>query len=190
MKTVLVVEDDFDTLHPLSELLRLSGYDSIPVSDVDRALTLAAQRSPDLIITDLVLPGKNGLEFIRALRSTNATRKTPIMVISGCERRLLQEALSAGANLYLEKPINVDKLWGAIDSLVRVKISDDERPQQPEAADNPMADEIDQLVEGIRQSSSPMERETYINQLKQRVLEMRKPPIRTSTNGNIKQAGG
>src|ERR1044071_9763131 len=68
-KTVQVVEDDFDTLHPLAELLRLKGYTVITASDAEQALQIARKQKPDLIITDIVLPGKSGLHFITAVRS-------------------------------------------------------------------------------------------------------------------------
>ena len=58
MRTVLVVEDDFDTLHPLAELLRLKGYTVSTATEAEQGLAVARQQRPNLIITDIALPGK------------------------------------------------------------------------------------------------------------------------------------
>ncbi|HWP43272.1 MAG TPA: response regulator, partial [Blastocatellia bacterium] len=110
-KTVLVVEDDFDTQHPMAELLRLKGYSVLTASDAERALELAREWRPDLIITDIVLPGKSGLHFISVVRNDSLIKSTPILVISGCGPMILVEAESAGADYCLEKPINIDQFW-------------------------------------------------------------------------------
>ncbi|MGH9760462.1 MAG: response regulator [Blastocatellia bacterium] len=171
MKMVLVVEDDFDTLHPLSELLRLKGYDTVTASDVDRALSLACARRPDLILTDIALPGKNGLQFIAAVRREQAIRETPIIVISGCGPVLLIEASTAGADVCLEKPINLERLWQAFDLLLHTNGAD--RPERElEHAGGKIASEIDRLVDDLRRSTSKDEREEYLKRLKTRILEL------------------
>src|SRR6185369_1070794 len=116
-RRVLVVEDDFDTLHPLAELLRLRGYDVSTASEAEQGLDVARQFNPDLIITDIALPGKSGLHFIGAVRKDEQIRSTPIIVISGCGPMIMVEAEAAGANCCLEKPISIDLFWGAIDQI-------------------------------------------------------------------------
>jgi DNA-binding response OmpR family regulator len=171
MKTVLVVEDDFDTLHPLSELLRLKGYDTITASEVDRAISLARARKPDLILTDIALPGKNGLQFIAAVRRDDTIRQTPIIVISGCGPVLLVEAATAGADICLEKPISIDRLWHAFEVLLHPKESETPEPELDNLGGQ-IASEIDRLVEDLRRSSSKDEREEYLKRLKNRILEL------------------
>ena len=81
-KTVLVVEDDFDTQHPLAEILQLKGYVVATASDAERAFAAARAKRPDLIITDLMLPGKSGLDLITNVRKDPAIKSIPIVVLS------------------------------------------------------------------------------------------------------------
>src|SRR5262245_55405094 len=117
MRTVLVVEDDFDTLHPLAELLRLKGYTVDTASEAEHGLAVARQKRPNLIITDIALPGRSGLHFITRVRKDPLIKSTPIIVISGCGPMILVEAEAAGANCCLQKPINIDLLWSAIEQV-------------------------------------------------------------------------
>src|SRR5215472_4769317 len=168
MKTVLVVEDDFDTLFPLSELLRLRGYATISASEAEPALELARKRRPDLIITDIALPGASGLQLILKVREDSAIKATPIIVISGCGATVLVEAARAGADCCLEKPINIDNMWAAIGGVfgdrrdpLRERRMDEQEP------DKTIALEIDNLVESLRRSSSRDERDLYLKRLKE-----------------------
>jgi DNA-binding response OmpR family regulator len=172
-KTVQVVEDDFDTLYPLAELLRLKGYTVITASDAEQGLLIARERRPDLIITDIVLPGKSGLHFITAVRNDEVIKSTPIIVISGCGPMILVEAEGIGADLCLEKPINIEVFWAAIDQVFgatgekeiakSVAVTDDGRA---------LANEIDHLVEKLRDCTNKGERADVLKRLKERILEI------------------
>ncbi|HEX5735432.1 MAG TPA: response regulator [Blastocatellia bacterium] len=173
-RMVLVVEDDFDTLNPLAELLRLKGYNVITASDAERGLKTAREQFPDLIITDIVLPGKSGLHFITAIRSDEALKLTPIIVISGCGPMILVEAESAGADFCLEKPIRIDNFWAAIDAIF-AKSQESEINKVIEPRDEPgpaPAYEIDRLVEELRHCSSKDQREGVLKQLKEQILRL------------------
>jgi DNA-binding response OmpR family regulator len=174
MTTVLVVEDDFDTLFPLSELLRLRGYATISASEAGPALELARKRRPDLIITDIALPGASGLQLIGKVRADDALRKTPIIVISGCSPTVLLEAARAGADCCLEKPINIDNLWTAIGGALadHRDPAADRRAEAQDEPDRAIAIEIDRLVENLRGSSSGEERDIYLKRLKERILQL------------------
>lgn len=174
MRTILVVEDDFDTLYPLAELLRLKGHTAITASNAEQALRTAREAKPDLIITDIVLPGKSGLQFIAAVRNDMGLNTIPIMVISGCGPMILVEAETIGANICLEKPINIELFWNALQGLLESKPG----PEVAEAAGSDVVDrrtaaaEIDRLVEQLRYCSSKQEREDMLKKLKQCILEM------------------
>lgn len=173
MRTVLVVEDDFDTLHPLAELLRLKGFTVSTATEAEQGLKVARQERPDLIITDIALPGKSGLHFIGAVRRDDHIRSTPIIVISGCGPMIMVEAEAAGANCCLEKPISIDLFWSAIGQVFGA--SPDEGPQPLDWSDDPgrlLAGEIDGLVESLRNCSTRTEREDVLKRLKERILKL------------------
>jgi DNA-binding response OmpR family regulator len=172
-KTVQVVEDDFDTLYPLAELLRIKGYAVITASDAEQALNMARAQKPDLIITDIVLPGKSGLHFITAVRSDKVIKSTPIIVISGCGPMILVEAEGIGADFCLEKPINIEVFWAAIDQV----FGDHRESDMPKSTGLPddgrtLAYEIDKLVEKLRDCNTKGEREDVLRRLKERILEI------------------
>jgi DNA-binding response OmpR family regulator len=172
-KTVLVVEDDFDTLYPLAELLRLKGYTAITASDAEKALTIARSTKPDLIITDIVLPGKSGLHFIMNVRNDQMIQSTPIIVISGCGPMILVEAEGAGADCCLEKPISIELFWAAIEQVFGVNRNAYNVKSNGSSDDDgrALASEIDRLVEKLRDCSSKGEREEILKRLKSRILE-------------------
>jgi len=174
MRTVLVVEDDFDTLHPLAELLRLKGYTVSTATEAEQGLAVARQHPPDLIITDIALPGRSGLHFIGTVRKDDQLKSIPIIVISGCGPTIMVEAEAAGANCCLEKPISIDLFWSAID---RVFGSSFERevPKPTDWNEDPtraLAGEIDGLVENLRHCKTKTEREEVLKRLKERILQL------------------
>src|SRR5712692_6053496 len=174
MRTVLIVEDDFDTLHPLAELLRLKRYEVSTAPEAEQGLTVARLQRPDLIITDIALPGKSGLHFISAVRSDEQIKSTPIIVISGCGPMILVEAEAAGANCCLEKPISIDLFWAAIDQVFGAG-PERESPQPTdwrEDSGRALAGEIDGLVETLRHCTTKTEREEVLKRLKERILKL------------------
>jgi PAS domain S-box-containing protein len=107
---ILVVEDDAKMRRVL-ELL-LSGHWTVETAaDARAALTIARERPPDLVLTDLRLPGMDGFDFLRQLRTEAGTRTLPVIVISGLtEEADRLKALEAGANDYLIKPFSEREL--------------------------------------------------------------------------------
>ncbi len=174
MRTVLIVEDDFDTLHPLAELLRLKGYSVSTATEAQQGLTVARHHPPDLIITDIALPGPSGLHFIGQVRRDRQLRSTPIIVISGCGPMILVEAEAAGANCCLEKPINIDLFWSAIDQIFGGAI-EAEAPKETDLREDhgrALAGEIDSLVETLRHCATKNEREEVLKRLKERIRKL------------------
>jgi DNA-binding response OmpR family regulator len=169
MKSILVVEDDFDTLHPLAELLSIKGYKAYTASEGAEALRIAEKLKPDLVITDIVLPGVSGLQLIRRIRASKDIAATPIMVISGCEVSVLREAAQAGATVCLEKPIHPDQFWAAFEKMI---LSDANEGWEPPVDCQP-AREIEWLIQQVRSSNSEKEREHYLFRLKSRILRAR-----------------
>jgi signal transduction histidine kinase/CheY-like chemotaxis protein len=109
--TVLVVDDN-DTNRQLAQtLLERRGYRVISADDGDRAVKLALDERPSLILMDLAMPGKDGYSAARELRASPSTARIPIVALtalamSGDEQR----AYAAGIDAYITKPIDRDKL--------------------------------------------------------------------------------
>jgi two-component system, OmpR family, KDP operon response regulator KdpE len=105
---VLVVDDEPQILRGLGTNLRARGYEVETAPDGERALEVAARRRPDVVILDLGLPGIDGVEVIRGLRSWT---QIPIIVLSARDQeRDKVEALDAGADDYVSKPFGMDEL--------------------------------------------------------------------------------
>lgn len=118
---VLLVEDDRDTREMYSEFLSHSGLRVAEAPSGRRALETAREQPPDVVVTDIAMPGMDGLELSRRLRSSASTREVPIIAVSGnaCER-----AREAGANVVLEKPCPPDYLLHVIEGVLEKPRSD------------------------------------------------------------------
>ncbi len=113
--TVLVVDDEPAFCFAMSEILRLSGHEVQQAHSVSEALGILTGLTPDLILTDIMMPGSDGLSFIRYLRSRPTWAHIPTIAVSA--KALVQDreaACAAGANGYLAKPFSAQELQAAI----------------------------------------------------------------------------
>lgn len=124
---VLVVDDNADMALLLQELLARRGYDVITASNVERAEAEIQQEHPDLILSDVVMPGKSGYEFCRDLKDNPATRLIPFVLITGLsDRDDKVRGIEAGADDFLNKPIFPEELFARVKSLIKLKEFTDE----------------------------------------------------------------
>lgn len=114
MAKILVVDDEQLTVEMLSTFLKLIGHQAIPALSARQTWDKLAYEEPDLVLLDIMLPDDNGLEICRKLRLNEATRNTPIIMISAHFPPMTAEATNAGANGYLTKPIKMDALKAAL----------------------------------------------------------------------------
>src|SRR5690606_3537093 len=111
--SVLVVDDHASARRSVADILAHLGYDTVCCASAAEALALGQQRSFDCILTDLQMPGMNGLEFIRQLQQRNID--TPIVMITAhASIDTAVEAMRHGAFDYLEKPIRLAQLEDCI----------------------------------------------------------------------------
>ncbi len=111
---VLVVDDDATGREGLDRLLRIGGFDVDAAADAREALELAARTAPDIVVTDLRMPGMGGVELLLALRARGCD--SPVIVATACDEVApAVAAIRAGATDYLTKPIDADALFLAID---------------------------------------------------------------------------
>ncbi len=116
-RTVLVVEDDDSLQDVLTYNLKKRGYRVVQAFDGDRALELAREREPDLIVLDIMLPGLDGLEVCRIVRREMAT---PILILTARDQELDKVGgLELGADDYMTKPFSIRELIARVGALIR-----------------------------------------------------------------------
>ena len=117
---ILVVDDNTDLLGMLNEALDEFGYDVEFTHDGNEATKLFHEFKPDIVLTDIVMPGVDGIELLLNLRKTNSDIK--IMAMSGGNRGHAQTYLhmadKLGANKIIKKPFEISELLKQLDSLV------------------------------------------------------------------------
>jgi two-component system KDP operon response regulator KdpE len=123
---VLVVDDEAQILRALRRALTARGYDVVTAADGEDALVEAEASVPDLVVLDLNLPGIDGLEVCRRLRTWT---QVPILVLSVREDEAGKvRALDLGADDYLTKPFGVEELLARVRALLRRSRSEHEEP--------------------------------------------------------------
>ena len=104
-KKILVVEDNRDARDLIESILRLERFDVVHAEDGQQGLEQARTESPDLIITDLSMPRLPGVEMIKKLRATSQFKNTPILAITSHGMEKAMEAMKAGADRALARPV-------------------------------------------------------------------------------------
>ena len=128
MTRVLVVDDDATTLASLSRAFRLAGYEAVVCDNAARAITLLRTERFDIVVSDVVMPGKDGLSMLQDLRDLGVG--TPIVMVSGqATVDMAVRATKLGAVDFLEKPITTDKLLVTIENALRLVRLEEENRQ-------------------------------------------------------------
>jgi putative two-component system response regulator len=110
----------------LAALVRGLGYDPVPVADGGAALAAVATARPDLLLSDIAMPGLTGLEVCRRLKADPATRLIPVILITGLGDEYKIEGIEAGADDFLGKPFSPAELRARMRALLRMKAFTDE----------------------------------------------------------------
>jgi two-component system, chemotaxis family, response regulator PixH len=117
--TILVVEDSPSELELMSHYLKESGYNVIKATGAKEALEKALLEKPDVIVTDVVMPGMSGFELCRYLKKDPNTQKVPIVICSSKNQEIDRLwAMRQGADAYVTKPYTREQLLRAIKSVV------------------------------------------------------------------------
>jgi two-component system, chemotaxis family, response regulator PixH len=119
MKTVLVVDDLQAQLNLISGYLQQEGFKVVTAENGDEALAKASAQSPDLVITDLVMPKMSGLEFCRALKKNPETANIPVIACTTKDRDIDKKwAKKQGVVAYLVKPFTKEEMINAVKNSV------------------------------------------------------------------------
>jgi DNA-binding response OmpR family regulator len=120
MERVLIVDDDPDIQRLVSYNLQIAGFDPVTAASGRKALEIIAERPPDLIILDLMLPDVDGNEVCRSVRTMGRTRRIPILMLTARSEeadRVL--GFELGADDYVTKPFSPRELVLRVKSLLR-----------------------------------------------------------------------
>ena len=125
MSHILLVDDDANTLASLARAFRLAGHEATVCDQAARALELAKTQRFDVILSDVVMPGKDGLTLLAELKAAGV--ETPVVMISGqANVEMAVRATRLGALDFLEKPLSTDKLLLTVETAVKLTRLEDE----------------------------------------------------------------
>jgi CheY-like chemotaxis protein len=109
-KTILVVEDYDDARHLIKVMLQMLGYRVIEATDGREAIECVQRERPDLILMDLALPMMDGVTATKLIREMDGISEVPVVCVTAHSEKYRHEALEAGANQVVRKPIDMDDL--------------------------------------------------------------------------------
>ncbi len=122
---LLIIDDDANTLASLARAFRLAGYEATVCDDAARALELVAAERFDLILSDVVMPRKNGLSLLEDLKRLEVA--APVVMVSGqATVEMAVRATRLGAVDFLEKPLSTDKLLLTVENTLKLSRLEEE----------------------------------------------------------------
>lgn len=118
-KKILVVEDDRVSLKLVRDVLQANGYETEEATNGEEAVAKAAELRPDLIVMDIRLPGIDGLEATRRLKSDPSTAAIPVVAVTA-QAMPEDEAriMAAGCQAYLPKPLRFTEFVSVVEGLL------------------------------------------------------------------------
>lgn len=109
-KTILVVDDFEDTQVFMKFLLEKLGFEVLQARDGWKAVESVKRRIPDLILMDMAMPLVNGIGATKLIRQLKEASEIPIIAFTASGQFIQQQAIDAGCNDFIEKPVDIDKL--------------------------------------------------------------------------------
>lgn len=129
-ETILIVEDEKDIVKMLEYNLKKEGFKTLSNRDGESAITSAVKEHPDLIILDLMLPGIDGLDVCKTLKSDNKTASIPIIMLTAKSQESDKiVGLEIGADDYITKPFSPRELVARIKAVLRRAKEKDKSPE-------------------------------------------------------------
>lgn len=119
MKSVLVVDDEPNIVLSLEFLMKQAGYEVRVARDGEAALAAFRDRAPDLVLLDVMMPGKGGYELCQTIRSNPAWDRTKVVMLTAKIREVEREkGIALGADEYVTKPFSTRELVDTVRRLV------------------------------------------------------------------------
>ncbi len=121
-KTILVIDDSTTNIVLLQAVLNNKGYIIETALNVKDAYSIMNRKMPDLILLDLLMPRINGYEFLKEIKANEKTCNIPIIVVSALtDQENIQRSMSLGADEFITKPVDIQKLLEMVDSVFKNK---------------------------------------------------------------------
>lgn len=128
---IMIIEDDPDICEILEYNLQQEGFDTEKFHDGQKALDAVLKDPPDLILLDLMLPGRNGLEIARIIRKDEQTFNIPIIMITARSEEMdLLQGLEQGADDYITKPFRPKEVTARVKAMLRRHHRDEDKIYQ------------------------------------------------------------
>jgi adenylate cyclase len=124
---ILVVDDQRANVEMMAGVLRARGYDVLTAQDGEAALEHVRAGHPDVVVSDILMPGMDGYEMCRRLRADAATALLPVVLVTSLDAQGERiKGLEVGADDFISKPVNWEELFARVKALLRVKSLQDE----------------------------------------------------------------
>ena len=151
-QTILIVDDEAINLKLVKAYLLKEGYHFITASDGEEALTVVNDTIPDLILLDVMMPGFDGFEVCRRLKSKKRFQKIPIIMVTALtETEHKIKAMEVGADDFISKPLDRIELLIRAKSLLRIKSDHDDlqRSYHERSQTNDRIKKLEIVIEGL-----------------------------------------
>ena len=118
--TILIVEDSLSEMELMSHYLRESGFLVLNATGAKQGLEVALEQKPNVILTDVVMPGMSGFELCRSLKKNPVTQKIPIIICTSQNEEIDRLwGMKQGADAYITKPFSREQLIQSVKSISR-----------------------------------------------------------------------
>jgi PleD family two-component response regulator len=118
-KTILAVDDDPFILKVVEKFLTIKGYKVVGMTDPEKAYFWAEENKPDLVISDVAMPGVDGFTLIRNLRANKETQHIPLVMLTASDKVSdVEKGFASGARAYILKPIDWERAWAKLQPLL------------------------------------------------------------------------
>ena len=156
---MLVVDDEDRNRKLLQAMLEAEGYVVLEAADGARALEIARQSPPDIVLLDIMMPGLDGYDVARALKAAETTRSVPVVMVTALDDRdSLLRGLEAGAEEFVTKPVDRNELRIRVRNLLRLKEFSDFLADHNLILESRVKERTRQLAASYRQTIATMTR--------------------------------
>jgi class 3 adenylate cyclase len=142
---ILVVDDHPPNIKLLGAILEPRGYTVLPAASGADALALVADERPDLVLLDIVMPELDGYETCRLLRELPGSAVLPVIMVTASGDEQKHRALEAGADDFIQKPLNETELLARVRSLLRIKRYQDDLAELNHTLEERVREQVEEL---------------------------------------------